>query len=104
EAGSAYDEALRHDPEDHWALHQAAVEHARGGHDDRALGLYDAAVKSDVDGCPQTFIDDAELLRRIGRIGDAVKMYRRAVKAVPGDPEWKQALREAEAELASAPN
>lgn len=104
EAAEAYDDALRHDPEDHWALHQAAVEHAGAGHDDRAVGLYQRAIASDVDGCPQTFVDYAELLRRLGRIGDAVKMYRRAVKAVPGDPEWKQALREAEAELASAPN
>ena len=42
-------------------------------------------------------------MRRLGRIGDAVRLYRRAVAAVPNDPEWRQVLREAERELQSAP-
>ena len=40
----------------------------------------------------------------MGRIGDAVKLYRRAVAAVPGEHDWKQTLREAERELLAAPN
>ncbi len=42
-------------------------------------------------------------MRRLGRIGDAVRLYRRAVAAVPNDPEWRQVLREAERELQAAP-
>ena len=33
-----------------------------------------------------------------------VKLYRRAVAAVPGEQDWKQTLREAERELLAAPN
>jgi hypothetical protein len=49
-------------------------------------------------------VDFGDHLRRMGRIGDAVKLYRRAVAAVPGEQEWKQTLKEAERELLAAPN
>jgi tetratricopeptide (TPR) repeat protein len=104
EAAESYDHALRVEPEDHWALHQAAVEHGFAGHTTRAAELFEAALKNDRDGCHQTLVDYGDHLRRIGRIGDAVKLYRRAVAAVPGDPEWKQTLRDAERELLAAPN
>ena len=104
EAAESYDHALRVEPDDHWALHQAAVEHGYAGHTTRAAELFEAALKNDRDGCHQTLVDYGDHLRRIGRIGDAVKLYRRAVAAVPGDPEWKQTLRDAERELLAAPN
>ena len=104
EAAAAYDDALKIDPEDHWALHQAAVEHGHAGHVTRAVELFESAMKHDRDGCHQTMIDFGDLLRRTGRIGDAVRMYRKAVAAVPGDLEWKQTLKEAERELLAAPN
>ena len=104
EAAAAYDDALKIDPEDHWALHQAAVEHGHAGHLTRASELFEAALKNDRDGCHQTLIDFGDLLRKSGRIGDAVRMYRKAVAAVPGDAEWKQTLKEAERELLAAPN
>jgi tetratricopeptide (TPR) repeat protein len=103
EAAEAYDEALDIEPDDHWALHQAALEHGYAGHPSRATALFEAALEHDGDGCHQTLIDFAEHLRKLGRIGDAVKMYRRAVAAVPNDPEWRQALREAERELLGRP-
>jgi tetratricopeptide (TPR) repeat protein len=104
EAAESYDHALKVEPDDHWALHQAAVEHGFAGHTTRAAELFEAALKNDRDGCHQTLVDYGDHLRRIGRIGDAVRLYRRAVAAVPGDPEWKQTLREAERELLAAPN
>jgi tetratricopeptide (TPR) repeat protein len=104
EAAESYDHALSVEPDDHWALHQAAVEHGFAGNSARAAELFEAALKNDRDGCHQTLIDYGDHLRRIGRIGDAVKLYRRAVAAVPGDPEWKQTLRDAERELLAAPN
>jgi tetratricopeptide (TPR) repeat protein len=104
EAAEAYDQALRVEPEDHWALHQAALEHGFAGHTARASELFEAALRNDREGCHQTLIDYGDHLRRLGRIGDAVKLYRKAVAAVPGDPEWKQTLREAERELLAAPN
>ncbi len=104
EAAESYDHALRVEPDDHWALHQAAVEHGFAGHTTRAAELFEMALKNDRDGCHQTLVDYGDHLRRIGRIGDAVRLYRRAVAAVPGDPEWKQTLREAERELLAAPN
>ena len=104
EAAEAYDDALKIDPEDHWALHQAAVEHGHAGHLSRASELFEAALKHDRDGCHQTLVDFGDLLRKSGRIGDAVRMYRKAVAAAPGDPEWKQTLKEAERELLAAPN
>ncbi len=104
DAALAYDQALRVDPQDHWALHQAALEHARAGNAERATWLFERAMEFDRDGCHQTLIDYAELLRRLGRIGDAVRLYRKAVVAVPNDPEWRQFLREAEKELQLAPN
>jgi tetratricopeptide (TPR) repeat protein len=104
EAAEAYDNALDIEPDDHWALHQAALEHGLAGHQTRASALFEAALEHDGDGCHQTLIDYADHLRRLGRIGDAVKLYRRAVAAVPTDPEWKQTLREAERELLAAPN
>jgi tetratricopeptide (TPR) repeat protein len=104
EAAEAYDDALKIDPEDHWALHQAAVEHGHAGHIVRATELFEAALKHDRDGCHQTLVDFGDHLRRSGRIGDAVRLYRKAVAAVPGDPEWKQTLKEAERELLAAPN
>jgi len=104
DAAEAYDQALRIEPEDHWALHQAAVEHGHAGNTSRAAELFEAALKNDRDGCHQTLIDYGDHLRRVGRIGDAVKLYRRAVAAVPADPEWRQTLKEAERELLAAPN
>jgi tetratricopeptide (TPR) repeat protein len=104
EAAEAYDQALAIDPEDHWALHQAALEHGFAGHQGRASELFQAALDNDRDGCHQTLIDYGDHLRRMGRIGDAVKLYRRAVAAVPGEQDWKQTLREAERELLAAPN
>jgi tetratricopeptide (TPR) repeat protein len=104
EAAEAYDQALAIDPEDHWALHQAALEHGFAGHQGRASELFQAALDHDRDGCHQTLVDYGDHLRRIGRIGDAVKLYRRAVAAVPGEQDWKQTLREAERELLAAPN
>jgi tetratricopeptide (TPR) repeat protein len=104
EAAEAYDEALDIEPEDHWALHQAALEHGFAGHPTRATALFEAALEHDGDGCHQTLIDFADHLRKLGRIGDAVKLYRRAVAAVPTDQEWRQALRDAERELLAAPN
>jgi tetratricopeptide (TPR) repeat protein len=104
EAAEAYDEALDIEPEDHWALHQAALEHGFAGHPSRATALFQAALEHDGDGCHQTLVDYADHLRKLGRIGDAVKLYRRAVAAVPTDQEWRQALRDAERELLAAPN
>lgn len=104
DAAEAYDLALAFEPEDHWALHQAALEHGFAGNTARASELFQAALMHDRDGCHQTLVDYGDHLRRLGRIGDAVKLYRRAVAAVPGDPDWKQTLREAERELLAAPN
>ncbi len=104
ESAESYDEALRLDSEDHRALHQAAVEHGLAGNDARAAELFQAALRHDEEGCPQTLFDYANHLRKMGRIGDAVRFYRRAAAAVPEEPEWKQSLREAERELMSAPN
>jgi tetratricopeptide (TPR) repeat protein len=104
EAAEAYDQALGIEPDDHWALHQAALEHSRAGHDERAMELFERALAHDQEGCHQTLVDYADLMRKLGRIGDAVRLYRRAVAAVPTDPEWRQVLREAERELQAAPN
>ncbi len=104
DAAEAYDQALAFEPEDHWALHQAAVEHGYAGNPSRATELFQAALEHDEEGCHQTLVDYGDHLRRLGRIGDAVRLYRRAVAAVPGDPSWKQTLREAERELLAAPN
>src|SRR5450432_738044 len=104
DAADAYDQALAFEPDDHWALHQAALEHGLAGNTARASELFQSALEHDREGCHQTLIDYGNHLRRLGRIGDAVKLYRRAVAAVPGDPEWKQTLREAERELLAAPN
>ena len=104
EAAEAYDQAMFIEPEDHWVLHQAAREHSRAGHDDRAAELFEQALRFDRDGCHQTLIDYGDLLRRVGRIGDAVRMYRKAVAACPNDVDWRRMLREAERELMSAPS
>ena len=104
DAAESYDRALRMEPEDHWILHQAAIAHSRAGNDDRAAVLFEQALRYDRDGCHQTFVDYGDLLRRVGRIGDAVRMYRKAVAAVPNDPDWRRVLREAERELMAAPN
>ena len=104
DAADAYDLALAFEPDDHWALHQAALEHGFAGNSSRATELFAAALQHDREGCHQTLIDYGDHLRRLGRIGDAVRLYRKAVAAVPGDPEWKQTLREAERELLAAPN
>lgn len=104
EAAEAYDQAMHIEPEDHWVLHQAAREHSRAGHDDRAAELFEQALRFDRDGCHQTLVDYGDLLRRVGRIGDAVRMYRKAVAACPNDVEWRRTLREAERELMSAPS
>ncbi len=104
EAAEAYDQALSIEPDDHWALHQAAIEHGHAGNTSRAVELFEAALRHDQDGCHQTLVDYGDHLRRVGRIGDAVKLYRRAVAAVPADSEWRQTLRDAERELLAAPN
>jgi tetratricopeptide (TPR) repeat protein len=104
EAAEAYDQAMHIEPEDHWVLHQAAREHSRAGHDDRAAELFEQALRFDRDGCHQTLVDYGDLLRRVGRIGDAVRMYRKAVAACPHDVEWRRTLRDAERELMSAPS
>ena len=104
DAADAYDLALAFEPDDHWALHQAALEHGFAGNTSRASELFQAALQHDREGCHQTLVDYGDHLRRLGRIGDAVRLYRKAVAAVPGDPEWKQTLREAERELLAAPN
>jgi tetratricopeptide (TPR) repeat protein len=104
DAAEAYDQALIIEPDDHWALHQAAVEHGHAGNTTRATELFEAALRHDNDGCHQTLVDYGDHLRRVGRIGDAVKLYRRAVAAVPADQEWRQTLRDAERELLAAPN
>jgi tetratricopeptide (TPR) repeat protein len=104
EAAESYDRALRMEPEDHFILHQAAIAHSRAGNDNRAADLFEQALRHDRDGCHQTLVDYGDLLRKIGRIGDAVRMYRKAVAAVPGDPDWRRLLREAERELMAAPN
>jgi tetratricopeptide (TPR) repeat protein len=104
DAAEAYDQALAFEPEDHWALHQAAIEHGFAGHPSRASELFQAALDHDREGCHQTLVDFGDHLRRLGRIGDAVKLYRRAVAAVPNESDWKQTLREAERELLAAPN
>jgi tetratricopeptide (TPR) repeat protein len=104
EAAESYDRALRLEPEDHFILHQAAIAHSRAGHDSRAEVLFEQAMRHDHDGCHQTLVDYGDLLRRVGRIGDAVRLYRKAVAAVPGDPDWRRLLRDAERELMAAPN
>jgi tetratricopeptide (TPR) repeat protein len=104
DAADAYDLALAFEPDDHWALHQAALEHGFAGNSSRASELFAAALQHDREGCHQTLVDYGDHLRRLGRIGDAVRLYRKAVAAVPGDPDWKQTLREAERELLAAPN
>ena len=104
EAAESYDRALRMEPEDHFILHQAAIAHSRAGNDDRAADLFQQALRHDRDGCHQTLVDYGDLLRRLGRIGDAVRMYRKAVAAAPADPDWRRLLREAERELMAAPN
>jgi tetratricopeptide (TPR) repeat protein len=104
DAAEAYDQALAFEPEDHWALHQAAIEHGYAGNVSRASELFQAALAHDREGCHQTLVDYGDHLRRLGRIGDAVKLYRKAVAAVPNDADWKQTLREAERELLAAPN
>jgi len=104
EAAESYDRALRMEPEDHWILHQAAIAHSRAGNDERAADLFEQALRHDREGCHQTLVDYGDLLRRVGRIGDAVRMYRKAVAAVPNDPDWRRVLREAERELMAAPN
>jgi tetratricopeptide (TPR) repeat protein len=104
DAADAYDLALAFEPDDHWALHQAALEHGFAGNNSRATELFAAALQHDREGCHQTLVDYGDHLRRLGRIGDAVRLYRKAVAAVPGDSDWKQTLREAERELLAAPN
>ena len=65
--------------------------------------LYDLALKHK-DRCHRTLADYADLKRRMGRIGGAVKLYREAVKAAPDHREYKEMLREAQKELSAAPN
>jgi tetratricopeptide (TPR) repeat protein len=104
EAAAAYEEALRLQNEDHWTLHQAALATTEAGNYPRAADLYDLALRHNPDRCHRTLADYAELKRRMGRIGDAVKLYREAVKAAPDHREYKEMLREAQKELSSAPN
>jgi tetratricopeptide (TPR) repeat protein len=104
DAAEAYERALRIEPEDHWVLHQAALEQGRAGNDERAIVLFEQALRFDYDGCHQTLVDYGDLLRRMGRIGDAVRQYRKAVTLVPNESDWRRALREAEQDLMNAPN
>ncbi|MDX2020918.1 MAG: tetratricopeptide repeat protein [Deltaproteobacteria bacterium] len=104
EAAESYDQALIFEPEDHWTLHQGALEHAQAGNTQRAGELFELALRYDRDGCHQTLVDYAQLLRQQGRIGDAVRLYRKAVAASPHDQQWRTWLKEAEAELKAAPN
>lgn len=104
EAAAAYDAALNLEPDDHWVLHQAALEHGYAGNSSRAAELFERAIESDHEGCLQTFVDYGDLLRRSGRIGDAVRLYRKAVQGAPTEPSFRQALRDAEKELQQAPN
>ena len=92
------------EPEDHWTLHQGALEHAQAGNTGRAGELFELALKFDRDGCHQTLVDYAQFMRQQGRIGDAVRLYRKAVAAAPHDQQWRTWLREAQAELKAAPN
>src|SRR5206468_292039 len=71
EAADAYDQALEIEPDDHWALHQAALEHGFAGHTSRASELFEAALKNDRDGCHQTLVDygDFERLCMLWSIG-----------------------------------
>ncbi len=73
DAAEAYDLALAFEPDDHWALHQAALEHGFAGNTNRASELFQAALVHDRDGCHQTLVDYGDHLRRLGRIGDAVQ-------------------------------
>ena len=104
ESAESYDQALIYEPEDHWTLHQGALEHAQAGNMDRASELFELALRYDRDGCHQTLVDYAQLMRQAGRIGDAVRLYRRAVAAAPYEQQWRTWLKEAEAELKAAPN
>jgi tetratricopeptide (TPR) repeat protein len=70
----------------------------------RASELFQAALDTIATAATRRWSTYGDHLRRMGRIGDAVKLYRRAVAAVPGEQEWKQTLREAERELLAAPN
>jgi tetratricopeptide (TPR) repeat protein len=104
DAAEAYDTALLFEPEDHWTLHQAALEHGQAGDFDRAAELFEKALEFDRDGCHQTLVDYAQLMRESGRIGDAVKLLKKAVNAVPYEQQWRQWLKDAEEELRAAPN
>jgi len=103
-AAECYEQALLYEPQDHWVLHQGALEHREAGNFDRAAELFELAIEFDRDGCHQTLVDYAELMKQVGRIGDAVRLYKRAVEAVPTESSWRESLREAEKELLSAPN
>ena len=85
EAAEAYDQALAIDPEDHWALHQAALEHGFAGHQGRASELFQAALSTIATAATRPWSTMAITCGGMGRIGDAVKLYRRAVAAVPGE-------------------
>jgi len=104
DAAESYDQALIFEPEDHWTLHQGALEHAQSGNVERAAELFELAMKFDRDGCHQTFVDYAQFMKQQGRIGDAVRLYRKAVAASPHDQQWRTWLKEAQAELKAAPN
>jgi tetratricopeptide (TPR) repeat protein len=104
DAARAYEEALRMQSEDHWTLHQAALATTEAGNYPRAADLYELALRHNPDRCHRTLADYAELKRRMGRIGDAVRLYRQAIKAAPDHREYKELLREAQKELSSAPN
>jgi tetratricopeptide (TPR) repeat protein len=104
EAAEAYDQALIYEPDDHWALHQAAIEHGQSDNLERSAELFELAIVNDRDGCHQTLVDYAQLLQKMGRIGDAVRLFRKAVAAVPHEQEWRQWLKDAEKELRAAPN
>ncbi len=76
EAAESYDHALRVEPEDHWALHQAAVEHGYAGHTARAAELFEAALKTR----PRRLPPDVGRLRRPPA---AHRPHRRRREAVP---------------------
>ncbi len=104
EAARAYEEAISAFDADHWTLHQAANAYVECGDYPRAAELFDKALEQNPEGCHQTLADYAFLKRRMGRIGDAVKLYRQAIKLAPDEPAYRDLLREAQKELRDAPN
>lgn len=104
EAVQAYEEALKFFGHDHWTLHQTANAYVEIGNYPRAAELYDHAMQHNPDGCHQTLADCADLKRRMGRVGDAVRLYRQAIKMAPDEFAYRDRLKEVQKELSEAPN